>query len=123
MNHRLGRERRLPSPIRISAGDALSSQPMMVFSNNAEFFAALRSLIDSCCERRALKPLSRLLGPYLAFNGLTDSWGDILIALKAVCAHCREDISETELETMEALIRAAEEVVRRGLNPNAWRTN
>ena len=76
---------------------------MMVFSNNAEFFAALRSLIDACCDRRALKPLSQLLGPYLAFNGLTDSWGEILIALKAVRAHCSEDFSGTQLETIDAL--------------------
>jgi hypothetical protein len=82
---------------------------MMVFSNNAGFFAALRGLIDAYCDRRALKPLSRLLDPYLAFNGLTDSWGEILIALKAVRAHRREDFSGTQLETIDALIHAAEE--------------
>jgi hypothetical protein len=91
----------------------------MVISNNTEFFAALRSLIDSWCDRRALKPLSWLLGPYLAFNGLTDSWGEIVSALKGVRAYCREDFSGTELETIDALIRAAEGAVHRGLNPNA----
>ena len=67
---------------------------MMAISNNIEFFSVLRSLIDSWCDRRALKPLCRLLGPYLAFNGLTDSWGEILSALKAVRAQCREDFWE-----------------------------
>jgi hypothetical protein len=90
---------------------------MMAISNNIEFFAALKSLIDSWCDRRALKPLSRLLGPYLAFNGLTDSWGEILSALKAARAHCREELLGTELETIDALICAAEGAVHRGLNP------
>jgi hypothetical protein len=93
--------------------------PMMAISNNPQFFAALRSLIDSWCDRRALKPLSRLLRPYLAFNGLTDSWGEVLGALKAVRAHCREDLSGAELETIDALIRAAKGAVHRGLNRNA----
>jgi hypothetical protein len=89
---------------------------MMAISNNIEFFSVLRSLIDSWCDRRALKPLFRLLGPYLAFNGLTDSWGEILSALKAVRAQCREDFLGTELETIDALICAAEVAVHRGLN-------
>jgi hypothetical protein len=41
------------------------------------------------------------LGPYLTFNGLTDSWGEILNALNAALAHCREDFSGTELETID----------------------
>ncbi len=86
---------------------------MMAIGDNTEFFALLRSLIDAWCDHHALKPLSRVLGPYLAFDGLTDGWGEILNALKDVRALCREDISEAEVETMEALIRAAERAMYR----------
>ncbi len=86
---------------------------MMAIGDNTEFFALLRSLIDAWCDHHALKPLSRVLGPYLAFDGLTDGWGEILDALKDVRALCREDISEAEVETMEALIRAAERAMYR----------
>ena len=51
---------------------------MEAIDSNAVFFARLRSLIDSWCDRRALRPLASVLGPYLAFDGLTDSWGQIL---------------------------------------------
>jgi hypothetical protein len=86
---------------------------MMTIGDNAEFFALLRSLIDVWCDHHALKPLSRVLGPYLAFNGLTDGWGEILSALKDVRVLCREEISEAELETVGALIRAAERALHR----------
>ena len=86
---------------------------MMAIGNNIEFFTVLRSLIDAWCDRHALKPLSRVLGPYLAFDGLTDGWGEILNALKDVRALCREDNSKAEVETMEALIRAAERALYR----------
>ena len=62
---------------------------MMAIGNNIEFFTVLRSLIDAWCDRHALKPLSRVLGPYLAFDGLPDGWGEILNALKDVRALCR----------------------------------
>ena len=55
---------------------------METIDSNAVFFARLRSLIDSWCDRRDLRPLASVLGPYLAFDGLTDSWGRILEALK-----------------------------------------
>ena len=86
---------------------------MMDIGDNTEFFALLRSLIDAWCDHHALKPLSRVLGPYLAFDGLTDGWGEILNALKDVRAVCREDISEAELETVGALICAAERALHR----------
>ncbi len=80
---------------------------------NAEFFASDKRLIDSWCDRRALTPLARLLPAYVAFNGTTDGWGDLLEALKGVRTFCREDLPETELATVGDLIRAAERAVYR----------
>ena len=68
---------------------------MTAIGDNMEFFALLRSLIDAWCDRHALKPLSRVLGPYLAFDGLTDGWGEILNALKRItnCLVSADDAS------------------------------
>lgn len=88
---------------------------MKDIADNAEFFAILRGLIDAWCERRALRPLAMVLGPYLAFDGLTDTWGSLLTGLKTVSATYRKDISEAELESVRDLIRAAEPVVYRNL--------
>ena len=83
-------------------------------ADNGEFFALLKQLIDKWCDRRALKPLSRMLGPYLAFDGLTDGWREILSALKDVHALCRSDLSDAESKAVNVLIRAAE----RALHPD-----
>jgi hypothetical protein len=75
-------------------------------ADNEDFFALLK--------QRALKPLSRMLGPYLAFDGLTDGWGEILSDLKSVHALCRSDLSDAEAKAVDVLIRAAE----RALHPD-----
>jgi hypothetical protein len=86
---------------------------MKDIADNAEFFAVVRRLIDAWCDRRALRPLSLVLGPYLAFDGLTDSWGNILTALKTISARYQKDISEAELDSVRDLIRAAGAAVYR----------
>ena len=80
---------------------------------NAEFFASAKSLIEGWCDRRALAPLARVLPAYLAFNGMTDGWGDLMDALKGVRAFCREELPEAELATVGDLIRATEKAVCR----------
>jgi hypothetical protein len=82
--------------------------------NNEEFFAKLKGLIVTWCDRHALRPLARVLGPFTAFNGLTDSWGELLEGLKSVRALCRDDLSEPETGAVEELIRGAEHAVYRG---------
>ena len=81
--------------------------------SKTEFFEPLKKLIDSWCERRALKPLSRVLSPYLAFNGMTDGWSELLDALKWVRAFCRDDLPTDETATVADLIRAAEGAIYR----------
>jgi hypothetical protein len=79
--------------------------------DNSEFFATMKNLIDDWCARRALAPLARLLPAYLAFNGLADSWGDLLDALEGVRASCRDGLPETDLAIVGDLIRAAEKAI------------
>jgi hypothetical protein len=81
---------------------------MLVPSTNTEFLDGLKGLIDGWCERRCLAPLSRILSPYLSFNGMTDGWGELAFALKNVRALDGEHLSSRECETVEDLIRAAD---------------
>lgn len=81
--------------------------------DNVEFFDRLKVLLERWSDRRAFDPLARVLPAYVAFNGLTDGWADILDALKAVRAFDSNALIEPESATLNDLIRAAEKVVFR----------
>ena len=87
----------------------LSREKRMVQpSTNQEFFDALKGLIEGWCERRSLGPLARVLSPYLSFNGMTEGWGELAIALKSIRALDGDQISTQERETVDDLIRATD---------------
>jgi len=81
--------------------------------SNAEFFSVLRSLIEKWCDRRCLKALYRILGAYLGFNGLTDSWVDLRTALQDVRAFARTELMADELKDVDELIRAADRALHK----------
>ncbi len=83
------------------------------YQTSDEFFAALRSLIDGWCDRRALPVLAAILPAFVSFNGMTDSWGELLFALKNVTAFHRERLTASEQETVADLRRAAERALDR----------
>jgi hypothetical protein len=85
----------------------------VTFASNAEFIAALEGLIDTWCDRRALKTLAYVLPAYKALNGMTDGWGELLIALKNVRGLCRDELSDPELDLVGDLVRAADTIVNR----------
>jgi hypothetical protein len=86
---------------------------MVDYSTSEEFLDAVRSLIDGWCERRCLRALSIILGPYLGFNGLTDGWGLLYDALRSIQASCRERLPQSDLEAINGLIRASEKILYR----------
>ena len=86
---------------------------MPTLKSNDEFFALLRSLIDEWCDRRCLKALHYILGPYLGFNGLTDAWGDLRVALQNVRALAKTELKTAELEEVDDLIRAVDRALAR----------
>ncbi|MGN1288579.1 MAG: hypothetical protein ACI4XG_18650 [Bradyrhizobium sp.] len=85
----------------------------MAYKSSNEFFAELRGLIDGWCERRLLSPLSRILSPFLTFNGMTDGWGELAAALKSIRAQNRNELSSSEQAKVDDLIRAADQVLHR----------
>ena len=69
-------------------------------------------------DRRSLHPLSRILGPYLGFNGLTDGWGELGTSLKSIRALDRDQLTSVELAAVEDLIRMADDAVHRRSAPS-----
>jgi hypothetical protein len=81
------------------------------YSNNEQFFVELRGLIDTWCDRRCLHLLSTVLPAYTSFNGMTDGWGELLNALKALTL-CQEALLPTEREIVLDLKRTVEDVLQ-----------
>ena len=81
---------------------------MNTFRSNEEFLRALRALIDRWCDERRLVVLVRILPGYLAFNGLTDGWHELIDALKSTRGLGPDAFSPAEWDTLNDLIHAAE---------------
>jgi hypothetical protein len=79
----------------IAASDSFSLGDI---SRSVEFepFKILDDLINSWCERRALRPLRYLLGAYPEVLAHTDLQFELLEALKKVKALCRDDLTQEE---------------------------
>ncbi len=80
--------------------------------DNDEFFASLRALIDAWCDRRCLNALQHVLGPYLAFSGMTDSWGDLRNGLQSVRAFAKHELQPDEVARIGGMIVAADHLLR-----------
>ncbi|MDE2604021.1 MAG: hypothetical protein KGL62_16885 [Bradyrhizobium sp.] len=81
--------------------------------SNDEFFAELRMLVDAWCKRRSLRPLSRILGPYLAFNGMTDGWAELAKGLESIRAMDRHELVSSEHRAIDELLRAVDRAISR----------
>ena len=83
----------------------------MSFRSNEEFFAELRNLIDAWCKRRSLRPLSRVLGPYLTFNGMTDGWAELARGLESIRAMDRHELISSEHIAIDELLRTVDRAI------------
>src|SRR5262249_34762073 len=84
---------------------------MIEVTGSAEFFAAMRNLIDAWCIRRCLKALSRVLPAYTAYDGLSDGWNALYDALRNVRAFAQDELTAAELETVSVLIGMAHNAI------------
>ena len=81
--------------------------------SNDQLFRTLQGLVEGWCDRRCLRALRAILRAYPLTALLTDSWGELLIALKDVRAFAREELTETERSTVDECIMVVDRVVRR----------
>lgn len=80
-------------------------------SDAPDVLTDVSTLIDAWCDRRELRALARLLPAWLANNGLTDGWADVLDALRAIRADQR--LPDDEAAVVERSIAAVERAVYR----------
>jgi hypothetical protein len=81
------------------------------YSSNAAFLAELSELIDRWCERRSLQLLGTVLPAYNSINGMTDGWGELLRALKALTLS-QDELLPHEREIVSDLRRSVEEMLQ-----------
>ena len=91
---------------------------MTDFRSNDEFLTALRRLIYKWCDERRLDALCRLLPGYFAFNGMTDGWGELVVALKSVRGLGAKSFNQTDWEALNDLVRAGERALYSRQNSN-----
>ena len=84
-----------------------------MIENDGQFFHLLRSLVDSWCDRRCLGALRLILTAYPMPSGLTDSWGELETALANVRAFARNELTDSELESVEEAIRTIRKAMGR----------
>ena len=68
-------------------------------------------LVDAWCERRCLRALREMLVAWPMASGLTDDWGRLDEALKAVRAFASAELTESEKETVERAIAHLDELL------------
>jgi tRNA C32,U32 (ribose-2'-O)-methylase TrmJ len=73
------------------------------------FTQTLDKLIDGWCERRAIRPLQRLLPAYPAPLFHTDQKHQLLEAMRDVKGLCRANLTEDELRMLIELINTLED--------------
>ncbi len=76
-----------------------------------DLFRTLDTLIDHWCERRALRPLQRLLRVYPGVFAHADQRFALLDALKDVRDLCRKDLTAEECVWVGQLCRLMEEAL------------
>ena len=86
---------------------------MRDFKSHEEYLDALRTLIERWCDLRRLDPLSRILPGYLALNGLTDGWAELLDALKSARALGYESYDPADWDCLNDLIHRTDRIVYR----------
>lgn len=68
-------------------------------------------LVDSWCERRALRALREMLGGLPVVPGTSDEWPDVRDALKAVRDFASHELTAEERATIERLIGEVDALV------------
>jgi hypothetical protein len=95
----------------------------MPFTDSADLFNAIQTLVEGWCDRRCLKALSRILGGYPLSSPLGDGWGDLLIALQDVRAFAQSELTDADRTVVDECIRAVDSVVHRPVDSGSPNRN
>lgn len=81
----------------------------------AKIVVEVDRLVEGWCDRRCLRALRAILSGWPLSSGLTDDWGNLLEALEKVRALAREELTESEAQSVESLIHEVAEAIHRRL--------
>jgi hypothetical protein len=96
------------------SGERTLAQPTSLspeVDDPAEILRRTEALVDAWCERRCLGALRQVLDGYPLTSPLTDGWGALGDALKAVRAFASDELIADEPAEVERLIAAVDHVV------------
>jgi hypothetical protein len=84
-----------------------------------KFHEIIKGMVEAWCDRRAYRPLSILLRPWLGLTGLSDSWHDLRQALRHVRAMAKDDLTDSERGLLNQAIAMVDKALWRddGANP------
>jgi hypothetical protein len=80
--------------------------------NPTEIHADIEKLVETWCDRRCYKALAIILGPWPLVSGLTDSWYDLLKALKDIRAFAKEELLESEDRAVHVMVNQIEKALK-----------
>jgi hypothetical protein len=83
-----------------------------MISTNQELFQTLEKLVNAWCERRCLGALRAILPAYPMNSPLTDSWGELLVAMQNVRAFAGTELPEEEKRRLDECILAVSGMLR-----------
>jgi hypothetical protein len=81
--------------------------------SNEQLFQEVRGLVETWCDRRALRALRHILHGYPVASPLTDGLAELMIALKNVRAFAAEEITAEKLSTIDECVRVIGRAVYR----------
>ena len=73
----------------------------------------VEALLNLWCERRSLRALRWALQGWPLSAGLTDEWASLLLALQNVRVFAREELTATELRSVDELVSDVQQIVYR----------
>lgn len=80
--------------------------------STADLAAAIDTLVDAWCDRRALGALRQILGGWPSPVRLTDDWAELRKALRNVLGVARRDLTAAEIETIQDAVAAIDDAIR-----------
>jgi len=83
-----------------------------MITTNQELNSALEGLVYGWCDRRCLCALRAILPAYPMPSQLTDSWGELILALQKVRAFARNETTADEKVLLDKCIFSIDTLLR-----------
>ena len=86
---------------------------MRTYSSNAEYFAAILSLVQQMERNGCTDAASDIRGGFKCLNGLTDGWAELMESLERTIARHGKELPSDQAEELQSAFEAAKRCVYR----------